>query len=92
MTPSLPLSSPDPLRCCVSCRGLFPRSQLWRVIRLAGSGGISLDQGMGRSAYLCRRRDCLQQARRKQRFSQALKTSVPSRVYDELEQRLISKL
>jgi predicted RNA-binding protein YlxR (DUF448 family) len=92
MTPSLPLPSPDPLRRCVSCRGLFPRSQLWRVIRIAGSEDITLDQGMGRSAYLCRQADCLQHARRKQRFSQALKTSVPSQVYDELEQRLNPKL
>ncbi|MEN9205183.1 MAG: YlxR family protein [Thermostichales cyanobacterium DRC_bins_46] len=92
MTPNLPSPNPDPQRRCVSCRGLFPRSQLWRVVRLAGGRGIQLDQGMGRSAYLCQRWDCLRQARRKQRLSHALKTAVPPQVYDELEQRLQQQL
>lgn len=92
MTPSLPLRSRDPspiLRRCVSCRQLRPRQELWRVVRLSEPRGhVCLDQGMGRSAYLCPTIVCLQLARRKQRLSHALKTSVPSQVYDELEQRL----
>ena len=75
------------LRRCVSCRELFDRSQLWRVIRLA-EGGIALDQGMGRSAYLCPNRDCLDDARRRKRLQRALRCQVADSIVDALEERL----
>jgi predicted RNA-binding protein YlxR (DUF448 family) len=71
----------------VSCRELFDRSQLWRVIRLA-EGGIALDQGMGRSAYLCPNRDCLDDARRRKRLQRALRCQVADSIVDALEERL----
>ena len=55
------------LRRCVACRALRDRGELWRVIRLA-EGGLALDRGMGRSAYLCISRDCLEEARRRKRL------------------------
>lgn len=74
-------------RRCVSCRELFDRDQLWRVIRQA-TGGLALDRGMGRSAYLCRNRTCLEDARRRKRLQRALRIQVPDSVYTSLEQRL----
>ncbi|MFM8526414.1 MAG: YlxR family protein [Cyanobacteriota bacterium] len=81
------MSARPVLRRCVSCRELLDRGQLWRVIRQA-AGGLSLDQGMGRSAYLCRREECLEEARRRKRLQRALRTQVPDTVYASLEQRL----
>ncbi len=77
------------LRRCVSCRELFDRSQLWRVIRLA-EGGLALDQGMGRSAYLCANRTCLDDARRKKKLQRALRCQVADSIVEALEQRLAS--
>lgn len=74
-------------RRCVSCRELFDRTQLWRVIRLA-DGGVALDQGMGRSAYLCRNRICLDDARRKKKLQRALRCQVADSIVEALEQRL----
>jgi len=74
-------------RRCVSCRELFDRTQLWRVIRLA-DGGVALDQGMGRSAYLCRNRSCLDDARRKKKLQRALRCQVADSIVEALEQRL----
>lgn len=74
-------------RRCVSCRELFDRTQLWRVIRLA-DGGVTLDQGMGRSAYLCRNRSCLDDARRKKKLQRALRCQVADSIVEALEQRL----
>lgn len=75
------------LRRCVSCRVLADRRKLWRVVRLA-SGGIQLDQGMGRSAYLCPCSDCLDEARRRRRLQRSLRCQVADAVLDALQQRL----
>ena len=51
------MNAPRPvLRQCVACRRLVDRGVLLRVVRLA-AGGLALDAGMGRSAYLCPRAD-----------------------------------
>jgi hypothetical protein len=75
------------LRRCVACRTLRDRRELWRVVRLA-EGGVVLDQGMGRSAYLCPQLSCLEEARRRRRLSRALRCPVDERLLDTLMQRL----
>jgi predicted RNA-binding protein YlxR (DUF448 family) len=75
------------LRRCVACRALRDRSELWRVIRLA-EGGLALDQGMGRSAYLCPCSDCLEEARRRKRLQRGLRCAVPDALLDRLSDRL----
>ena len=80
--------SPRPvMRRCVSCRTLADRRSLWRVIRLA-DGGIGLDTGMGRSAYLCPCQACLDEARRRKRLQRALRCKVADCVIDLLQKRL----
>ncbi|MFM7266416.1 MAG: YlxR family protein [Cyanobium sp.] len=74
-------------RRCVACRRLADRRELWRVIRLA-EGGLALDQGMGRSAYLCATLPCLEDARRRRRLQRALRCPVPDSVLVALAERL----
>lgn len=83
------MSSKPVLRRCVSCRELLDRQQLWRVVRLA-EGGIGLDQGMGRSAYLCPNQVCLDEAKRRKRLQRALRCQVAETIVETLEQRLIT--
>jgi len=75
------------LRRCVACRCLRDRSELWRVVRLA-EGGLALDTGMGRSAYLCRAQACLEEARRRRRLQKGLRCAVPDAVLDAFRARL----
>ena len=75
------------LRRCVACRRLEDRRSLWRVIRLA-EGGLALDCGMGRSAYLCPTGDCLEEARRRRRLQRALRCPVPDSILSALADRL----
>lgn len=75
------------LRQCVACRRLADRGELWRVIRLAG-GGVALDQGMGRSAYLCPSPLCLEEARRRKRLQKALRCPVTDSIYAGLASRI----
>ena len=63
------------------------RSLLWRVIR-DHRDGVLLDIGMGRSAYLCPRKTCLEEAYRRKRLQKALRCQVPETVLAALEQRL----
>jgi len=81
------VSTKPTLRRCVACRELLDRQQLWRVIRLA-EGGMALDQGMGRSAYLCTTQSCFEEAKRRKRLQKALRCQVADSIYTALEQRL----
>ncbi|WP_035987080.1 YlxR family protein [Leptolyngbya sp. KIOST-1] len=75
-------------RRCVSCRRVGPKSDFWRLVRLYPDRTVGLETGMGRSAYLCPRADCLQQAQKKGRLGRALKANVPDGIYQTLWQRL----
>ncbi len=75
------------LRRCVACRQIRDRVDLWRLVRLAG-GGMALDGGMGRSAYLCPDPDCLEEARRRRRLQRSLRCAVEETIFNTLEGRL----
>lgn len=79
-------------RRCVSCRKVGHKQDFWRIVRIYPSGQLQLDQGMGRSAYLCVQESCLMAARKKNRLGRALKASVPEELYQVLGQRLVGIL
>ncbi len=75
-------------RRCVSCGKLGPKESFWRVVRVYSSQQVQLDQGQGRSAYLCPQEICLTLAQKKNRLGKALKTKVTEEIYLNLWQRL----
>ncbi|NJK40366.1 MAG: YlxR family protein [Acaryochloridaceae cyanobacterium SU_2_1] len=75
-------------RRCLSCRKVAPKSEFWRIVRVHPTHIVQLDQGMGRSAYLCPQDICLKNAQRKNRLAKVLKASVPEAIYQELWHRL----
>ena len=75
------------LRRCVSCRKLLDRQQLFRIIR-DHKDGVVLDKGMGRSAYVCRSEDCLEDSWRRKQLQKALRCQVPEIVIEMLQKRL----
>ncbi|WP_036900583.1 MULTISPECIES: YlxR family protein [Prochlorococcus] len=75
------------LRRCVACRTLFDRQKLWKVTR-DFQDGIVLDKGMGRSAYICPKKECFEEALRRKRLQKALRCQVPLTVFDLLQNRL----
>lgn len=76
------------MRRCLACRKIAPREEFWRIVRLYPCHQVVLDQGMGRSVYLCPQSHCLAVARKKNRLAKALKAEVPEAVYNELMHRL----
>ncbi|MDC0831746.1 YlxR family protein [Geitlerinema sp. CS-897] len=76
------------VRRCISCGKVAPKDAFWRVVRVHPSHQLQLDRGMGRSAYICPRADCLKTAQKKNRLGRTLRASVPPSVYSTLWQRL----
>jgi predicted RNA-binding protein YlxR (DUF448 family) len=75
-------------RRCISCRQVRPKEEFWRIVRVFPSGKVQLDQGMGRSAYICPTVSCLQAAQKKNRLGRSLHAAVPEALYQTLWQRL----
>ncbi|AFY70620.1 protein of unknown function DUF448 [Thalassoporum mexicanum PCC 7367] len=86
--------APKDYRRCISCRRLDHRDHFWRVVRSRDSSGqisVQLDQGMGRSAYICRNADCLKQAQKKNRLARVLRAPVEPTIYERLQARLVAE-
>jgi predicted RNA-binding protein YlxR (DUF448 family) len=75
-------------RRCISCRRVGLKEEFWRIIRVFPSRKVQLDQGIGRSAYICPQPSCLQAAQKKDRLGRSLHTTVPEALYQTLWQRL----
>ncbi len=75
-------------RRCISCHRVDDRRQFWRIIRTYPEQRVTLDEGMGRSAYICPQPQCLSLAKKKKRLTRALKTDIPSEIYEQLWHRL----
>jgi predicted RNA-binding protein YlxR (DUF448 family) len=75
-------------RRCNSCRKVGLKQEFWRIVRIFPSGQVQLDQGMGRSAYICPNQSCLTVAQKKNRLGRSLHATVPEALYQELWQRL----
>ncbi len=90
-----------PMRKCTGCGEMKPKSELVRVVKapdktsesgeVLEKGEISLDltsKKSGRGAYICRSLQCFESARKARRFERAFATSIPSSVYDQMEEEL----
>lgn len=75
-------------RRCLSCRKVASKEAFWRIVRVYPSRQVQLDQGMGRSAYLCPQSSCLHTASKKNRLGRVLKASIPDSIYQSLWERL----
>lgn len=88
-------------RRCVSCQCVEMRDNFWRIVRIpiaideespnnnvVKQFRVQLDSGMGRSAYICKKLDCLQIAQKKNRVGRSLRTSIPLEIFDILKSRL----
>ena len=75
-------------RRCLSCRKIGLKEEFWRIVRVFPSGKVQLDEGMGRSAYICPTVNCLGVAQKKNRLGRSLHAPVSDEIYQALWQRL----
>ncbi|MBE7381418.1 MAG: YlxR family protein [Leptolyngbya sp. SIO1E4] len=76
-------------RRCISCRTIAPKEAFWRIVRVYPTRTVQLEEGAGRSAYLCPNAACLKAAQKKDRIGRSLRTTIPNGLYDQLWQRLM---
>ncbi|MDL2301792.1 YlxR family protein [Lachnospiraceae bacterium OttesenSCG-928-D06] len=77
-----------PLRQCIGCGEMKGKKDMMRVVKSADNQ-INIDvtgKKNGRGAYLCKQRECLQQARKSKGLARSFKMSIPDEVYDTLEE------
>ena len=81
-----------PQRTCVSCRKIFPKSELARLVR-DPQGLVEFDptnKKKGRGAYICKTQQCWKDALGLDRLNNSLKASVPNITAEALKENINS--
>ena len=69
------------MRKCISCRITFDRKDLLKITN-DHKLGIMLNQGMGRSAYICKSKKCYTDSKLQKKLQKALKSNLSSNFFD----------
>ena len=80
-----------PLRQCVGCREMKPKTELVRVIKTT-EAEICLDKPgrkNGRGAYICLNQACLEKAKKTKALERSLKTEIPEEIYQTIAEEMI---
>ncbi len=89
-----------PMRKCLGCGEMFPQRELVRVVKTKIKSEnedeqeeytVSIDlvgKKAGRGAYICKKAECFNLARKAKRFQRALNCEIPSEVFDLMEKEL----
>ncbi len=75
------------IRKCVSCRITFDRNNLLKITK-DHKLGIMLNQGMGRSAYICKSKKCSSDSKLKKKLQKALKSALNHDFFDIFEREI----
>jgi len=78
-----------PLRMCLGCREMKPKSELTRVVK-APDGEVSIDstgKKPGRGAYVCHNENCLKRIIKSNAFSRAFKTKIPDEIIQTINEK-----
>ena len=71
------------LRRCISCRETFDRVSMLRITHEKKSG-VFINTGIGRSAYICKTKNCTRDPKLKKNLQRALKTNLDHKFYEVL--------
>ena len=69
------------MRMCISCRNTYNRQNLFKITN-DHKRGITLNDGIGRSAYICNSKECYTNSKIKKNLQKALKTSFEPSFFD----------
>ncbi len=77
------------MRLCISCRKTFNRKNLLKITK-DHKQGIMLHNGMGRSAYICKTKECYSDSKIKKKLQKALKTFLEPEFFNIFEKEITS--
>ena len=75
------------MRICISCRKTYDRKNLFKITK-DHQQGIMFQKGMGRSAYICKTKQCYSDSKIKKKLQKALKTFLEPEFIDIFEKEL----
>ena len=75
------------MRICISCRKTYDRKNLIKITK-DHKQGILFQKGMGRSAYICKSKQCCSDSKIKKKLQKALKTSLKPEFIDIFEKEI----
>ena len=79
-----------PLRMCLGCREMKPKSELIRIVR-SPENEISLDptgKKPGRGAYVCKKTECLKRTEKAKALSRAFNTMITEDIINRLQEQI----
>ena len=79
------------MRICISCRKAYDRKNLLKITK-DHKQGIMIQKGMGRSAYICKSKECYSDSKIKKKLQKALKTVLEPEFIDIFEKEIASYL
>ena len=77
------------MRVCISCRKTYDRKDLLKITK-DHKRGIMFQKGMGRSAYICKSKNCYSDSKIKKKLQTALKTALGTECIDIFEKEITS--
>ena len=90
----------NPMRKCLGCGEMFPQKELVRVVKTkikpeTEDGEITYEVSLdlvgkknGRGAYVCRKTECFEKARKAKRFSRALQCEISEDIYNRMAEEM----
>ncbi|MEG1500179.1 MAG: YlxR family protein [Clostridia bacterium] len=83
----------QPLRMCVNCRQMLPKSGLVRLVKTEDNKIIVDKNGKmnGRGAYVCGCDACLEKMKKSKLLGRIFKTIVPEDIYEQIKEVSIGK-
>ena len=75
------------LRICISCKKTYDRKNLLKITK-DHKQGIMFQNGMGRSAYICKSKQCYSDSKIKKKLQKALKTYLEPAFIDMFEKEV----
>lgn len=82
-----------PMRMCIACREMKPKSEMTRVVKNA-DGEIFADptgKAAGRGAYICANTECLNMLGKKKLLHKAFSANVSDEVYLGVEEKALGE-
>lgn len=80
-----------PLRMCIVCRKMLPKSSLIRIVSSDGEAVVDKDGKIQkRGAYVCKCEKCISVMCKKHSLDRAFKSKQPESAYDNVQQYFLS--
>ena len=74
------------MRVCISCRQTFDRANLLKITKDC-ERGVIFNNGFGRSAYICKSKNCYTDSKLKKKLQKALRTPCDEKLFIFLKRK-----